>query len=281
MTIDTQHQGSRDLVSRVKAIIMTPNTEWPIIAAETTTAADLYKSYIIIVAAIPAIAGFVSMSILGFGGIFRIGIARGLTIAVMSYVMSLIGVYIVALIIDALAPTFNSAKDQMQALKTAAYSMTVYWVAGILQIVPALGFLLVFLGGLYSLYVLYLGLPFTMKTPADKAIPYTAVIVVCTVIVMMVLGFVVGALAGGAALTGGGFGSLGGPSISSSSSDVTVDPNGPLGALAQYASKLEEASKKLEAAQNSGDPDAQSKAFGNALGTVFGGGGTAVESIAP
>src|SRR5262245_24384553 len=122
MSIDTQHQGSRDLVTRVKAILTSPKTEWPIIAAESTNLADLYKNYIIILAAVPAIAGFVNMSILGFGGIFRIGIGTGLTIAVMSYVMSLVGVYIIALVIDALAPTFGSTKDQMQALKTAAYS---------------------------------------------------------------------------------------------------------------------------------------------------------------
>ncbi len=71
MSIDTQGQGSRDIVSRVKAILMTPKTEWPIIAAETTTVADLYKNYVIILAAIPAIAMFIGMSIVGTTVFFR------------------------------------------------------------------------------------------------------------------------------------------------------------------------------------------------------------------
>jgi hypothetical protein len=280
MSIDTPGQGSRDIVSRVKAILMTPKTEWPVIAAETTTVADLYKSYVIILAAIPAIALFIAMSIVGYG-FFRLPIGTGLMWAVLTYVMALIGVYIIALITDALAPTFASTKDQMQALKTAVYSMTAYWVASVFIIIPGLGGLVALAGGLYGLYLLYLGLPFTMKTPADKAVPYTAVIVVCSIVVMFVLNLVVGSVVGVGSLATGGFASGGFPT--SSSSDVTFDPNTPLGALQQYAEKLEGASKTLEAAQNSGDADAQAKAFGNMLGAVLGGGagGTATESLAP
>jgi hypothetical protein len=277
MSIDTPGQGSRDIVSRVKAILMTPKTEWPIIAAETTTVADLYKSYAIILAAIPAIALFISMSIIGYG-FFRLSIGTGLTWAVMTYVMALIGVYIIALVIDALAPTFGSTKDQMQALKTAVYSMTAYWVASAFMIIPGLGGLVALAGGLYGLYLLYLGLPFTMKTPADKAVAYTAVTVVCSIVIMFVLNLVVGSVVGVGSLASGGFTSLGGPAISSSSG-VAFDPNSPLGALQQYAEKLEGASKNLEAAQSSGDADAQAKAFGNMLGAVLGGSGG--ESLAP
>jgi hypothetical protein len=281
MSIDMHQQGSRDIVSRVKAILMTPKTEWPVIAGETTTIADLYKNYVIILAAIPAVAGFIKMSIIGttlpFAGTFRVPMMSGLTTAILTYVLSLVAIYIVALIIDALAPTFGAAKDQMQALKTAVYAYTAYWVASVAQVVPALGFLIMLAGGIYSLYLLYLGLPFTMKAPADKALPYTAVIVVCTFVVMLVLGIVVGSVAGVSQFAGGSFGGLGG---SSSSSDVTFDPNSPLGALQQYAEKLEGASKNLESAQNSGDPDAQAKAFGNVLGAVLGG-AAGGESLAP
>jgi hypothetical protein len=285
MSMDTQYQGSRDIVSRVKAILMTPKTEWPIIAGETTTVADLYKNYIILLAAIPAIATFIGMSIIGLG-FFRIPIGTGLTMAVATYVMALIGVYIIALVTDALAPTFGSTKDQMQALKTAAYSMTAYWVASIFQIIPGLGGLIALVGLIYGLYLFYLGLPFTMKTPADKATSYTAVVVVCAVVIMIVLNYVAFSVVGVGGFARGGFASLEGlpgSTASSSGSDVTFDPNSPLGALQQYAKNLEGASKNLENAQSSGDTDAQAKAFGNVLGAVLGGGagGTAKEALAP
>jgi len=195
MSIDMQHQGSRDIVSRVKAILMTPKTEWPIIAAESTTVADLYKNYVIILAAIPAVAGFIKMSIIGttipFAGTFRVGIMSGLTTAILTYVLSLVAIYIIALIIDALAPTFGAVKDQLQALKTAAYAYTAYWVASVAQIVPVLGMLIVLAGALYSLYLLYLGLPVVMKTPRDRALMYTGVVIIAAI----VLGIVISTLA--------------------------------------------------------------------------------------
>ena len=275
MSIDTPGQGSRDIVSRVKGILLTPQTEWPVIAAETTTTADLYKNYAIILAAIPAIATFIGMSIIGMG-FFRVPIGSGLTMAVAMYIMALVGVFVIALIIDALAPTFNSTKDQMQALKTAVYSMTAYWVASIFTIIPGLGGLVALLGGLYGLYLLYLGLPFTMKTPADKAVAYTAVAVVCSIVVMFVLNMVVFSVVGMGTVASGVLGSVGGPT---SSQSVTFDPGSPLGALQQYAEKLEGATKNLESAQNSGDADAQAKAFGDMLGAVLGGSGG--ESLPP
>ena len=275
MTIDTPGQGSRDIVSRIKGILLTPQTEWPVIAAETTTVADIYKNYVVILAAIPAIAMFIGMSIVGYG-FSRMPIGTGLTFAVLSYVLALVGVYIIALVIDALAPTFGSTKDQMQALKTAVYSMTAYWVASAATILPMLGGLVALVGGLYGLYLLYLGLPVTMKTPQDKAVPYTAVTVVCSVVIMIVLNFVVGSVVGVGALSSGALGSIGGPA---SSSSVTFDPNSPLGALEQYAKNLEGATKNLESAQNSNDPDAAAKAFGNMLGAVLGGSGG--ESLPP
>jgi hypothetical protein len=277
MSIDMQGQGSRDIVSRVKAILMTPKTEWPVIATETTTVADLYKSYVVILAAIPPLAMFIGMSIIGMG-FYRMPIGSGLTMAVAMYVMALVAVYVVALIIDALAPTFGSTKDQMQALKTAAYSLTAYWVSSIFLILPGLGNLIALLGGLYGLYLLYLGLPFTMRTPPDKAVAYTAVTVICTIVVMFVLNFVVLSVVGVGTLASGGFGALGGPSISSSST-TTFDPSSPLGALEQYAQKLEGASKNLEQANNSNDPDAAAKALGGLFGAVLGGSGG--ESLPP
>lgn len=36
------------LIARVKAILFTPKTEWPVIAGEPATIADLYKNYILI-----------------------------------------------------------------------------------------------------------------------------------------------------------------------------------------------------------------------------------------
>ena len=121
---------------------------------------------------------------------------------VMSYVLSLVSVFVLALIVDALAPTFAGQKDRIQATKTAAYSYTAYWVASIGTLVPWLGFLILIAGGMYSIYLLYLGLPHTMKSPPDKAAGYTAVTVVVAIVLGWVIALVSGAIMGRAVLGG-------------------------------------------------------------------------------
>src|SRR4051812_6471597 len=60
------------LIERVKAILLPPATEWPVIERETTTAADIYKGYVAPLAAIGAVASFIGLSLIGVGGFFRI-----------------------------------------------------------------------------------------------------------------------------------------------------------------------------------------------------------------
>jgi hypothetical protein len=173
------------LIDRVKKILTDPRREWPIIAAEPTTTEKLYSSYIVPLAAIPAIANFIGTSIIGlslpFVGAYRVGIISGLTNAFVTYVLTLAMVYVAAIIVDKLAPTFDSTPNQTQALKLVAYSYTAAWVASVFNAIPLL-FLIAFLGGLYTIYLFYVGLPFTMKTPESKVIPYmvvSAVAVIC------------------------------------------------------------------------------------------------------
>ena len=106
--------------------------------------------------------------------------------AVTTYVFALIGTYVLALIIDALAPTFLGTKNNFQALKVAAYSSTAAWLAGIFNLLPSLALLNIL--GLYSLYLLYLGLPVLMKAPKEKAVPYTIVVVIAAIVIFGVIG---------------------------------------------------------------------------------------------
>jgi hypothetical protein len=159
-----------------------------------------------ILAAIPAVAGLI-------GGILfsHMNPIAAVIFAVLQYVLSLVGVYVIAFIIDALAPSFGGEKNQVQALKLVVYGYTAAWVAGVLDIVPMLGALASLIGGIYSLYTLYLGLPKLMKNPADKTLVFFIVTIVVAIVVYAVVGAIVGlvvgmlamgALATGAAATG-------------------------------------------------------------------------------
>jgi hypothetical protein len=182
------------LIDRVKRILLTPKEEWPVIDAEQASVGGLYTSYIIPLAAIGPIASIIGWSVFGmklpFLGSFRLPIGISVRNALVVYVLGLIGVFVLALIIDALAPTFGGQKNQIQALKVAAYSYTAAWVGAIFNVFPTLA-ILGALVSLYSLYLLYLGLPVLMKAPQEKAMGYTVVVCVVAIVLWIVIGVVV------------------------------------------------------------------------------------------
>jgi Yip1 domain len=181
------------LVDRVKNILLKPREEWGVIDAEPTAPVELYKEYIIPLAAIGPVAsaiGALAFGYRGFGITYRPPVGTVLSSALVTYLLTLCGVYVLALIIDALAPNFGGTQNQVQALKVAAYSSTASWVAGIFGLIPVLSVLGIL--GLYSLYLLYLGLPVLMKAPAEKAMGYTAVVIIAAIVLFLVIGLVAG-----------------------------------------------------------------------------------------
>jgi Yip1 domain len=261
------------IVERVKNICLKPNVEWPVIAAETTGTKDLLLGYVLPLAAIGPAASFVGGSIIGrslpFIGSYHVPLAAGLTLAVFSYVMAIVGIFVLAFIINALAPSFGGQKDSAQALKVAVYSYTPGWIAGALNILTALS-LLAIIGGLYGLYLLYLGLPRLMKAPQEKAAGYTVVVVLCAIVLSVVFAAVGGTVAG-AGLVGSG--ALSGMAREhATSAPVQFDKDSPLGKLQALGNAMADSNKKMAAAQKSGDPNAQAAAAMQGLGTLLGGG---------
>lgn len=187
-----------NIIARVKEILLTPKTTWPVIEAEVTSVAALYTQYVMILAAIQAVAGFIGMSLFGIGAMgvsIRIPFLTGLIQMVLGYGLVLVMVYVMSLIADVLAPSFGGQKNAMNALKLVAYSGTAAMVGGIFAVIPALG-ILTLIAGLYSLYLLYLGVPTLMKVPQEKALPYTAVLVVCAIVVGVIAGTILGTVRG-------------------------------------------------------------------------------------
>ena len=267
------------IVERVKNICLKPKLEWPVIAAEPTTAGGLIAGYVAPLVAVGAIAGLIGRSVIGvsvpFMGSYRVPLTAGLVTAIVTFVMAVVGVFVLSLIINALAPTFSGQKNSAQALKLAVYSYTPAWVAGVLQLIPALGILGV-LAGLYGLYLLYLGLPRLMNCPQEKAGPYTAVVVVCAIVLTVIIGAIGAAVAGAGGMMGATAGAY---RTAGSRSEVQFDKDSPLGKLQALGKQMEASGKKMEAAQKSGDPKEQMQAAMEGLGTLFGG-GKRVEAIA-
>ena len=251
MSIVEPGPRSEPLVNRVRGLLMSPAAEWDKIDGEPATIAGLYSGYVAILAAIPVIASLIGSVVFGhgaFGIVYRPNIVSAIVGAVVSYVLVLAGVYILALVMDALAPSFDGQKNPIQAFKVSAYAGTAGWVVGVVHIFPPLD-LLAILGSLYGLYILYLGLPKLMRVPAEKGLGYTVVTIVVAIVIFIVVGAVTGAVGGMALLGGGAMGHLGSGGTVSGSLNV---PGGSvdLGKLNAAAAAAKVASDQIQASAN-------------------------------
>jgi len=182
------------LRDRVTNILLRPSDEWRVIAREPSSVRELYLSYVAPLAAIGPLASVVGLSVIGYGnpvtGHYRVAFGNSITQAVVTYVSSLIGIYVLAVIIERLTPFFSGWEDQRQAFKLAAYSSTPALLAGGFRLIPALDFLVLL--GFYSLYLLYLGAPVLMRVPQQNVVGYAATVIVAAAAIFFVISVIGG-----------------------------------------------------------------------------------------
>lgn len=233
------------LIARVKNILLTPKTEWPVIASEPATVADIYKNYVIWLAAIGPIAAFIGQAAFGvsipFVGTYRPSVGTLILPLILTYAVSLGMVYLLALVIDALAPTFGGEKNFIQALKTSAYGYTASFVAGIFGIVPALA-ILGLVGGIYSIYLFYIALPITMRNPPEKSVGYLVTVALIGIVLSVVLFAVVGSITAAGMRSG----LAGSNPVTAPSFEPNTDS--ALGRIAAMGAQMEAQGAKIEAA---------------------------------
>lgn len=261
------------LLKRVGDILLRPRETWPQIDAEDGNPPAIYKNYLIYLAAIPAVAGFIGYSLIGasvFGVTVRTPIAAGLVSMVVGYVLSLAMAYVLALIVNQLAPRFQARQDMGSAFKLVAYASTAGMLGGVFNLLPMLS-MLGLLAALYSIYLVHTGIPVLMKAPQEKALGYTGAVLVCGVIAALVVGLAMSVFTPASRGAGGGLAGAGGESVTLKvpGTDITIDTRG-----------MQEASRKIEAAQAKGDADAAAKAATEAIGAALGLGG-ATQALEP
>ena len=181
-----------NVIERAKNILITPNTEWPVIDKEPANVMTILTSYVLPMLSIGVVATFIGLGLIGqslpFGG-STASVKAGLIGAIMYVVLTVITVFIVAVVIDVLAPSFASEKNWNKSFQMSAYSLTASYVGAIFLLFPALN-ILVILCTLYCIYALYTSIPVMKKTAADKHVAYLAVIILITVVAMILVGLI-------------------------------------------------------------------------------------------
>lgn len=203
MSQETPSAGNTPLLERVQNILLRPKLEWPVIEAEAATVRSVFVPYAVLLTAIAPLATLIGQQLMPvrvFGSVYRVNLFGGMISALVTWGLSLLAVYLLALIIEALAPSFDGVKDRLRAVKVAVYASTAAWVAGIFGLIPALSWLGGLLG-LYSLYLLYLGLGRLMRVPETKTIGYTVVVVLAAIVLWVIVGAIVGSIIGAGVLS--------------------------------------------------------------------------------
>jgi hypothetical protein len=262
-----------NLVERVQALLLRPKDTWPTIAAEAHDVKTIYRDYLVYLAGISAVASFIGLSLVGvgaFGFSVRLPVLNGLAHMVVGFALTLAMVYVVALIANALAPSFKGEKDLPSAFRLVAFGATAGLLGGVFQILPALS-ILGLLAALYSIYLFYTGVPVLMKVPQDKALPYTAVLVVCSLVAALVVGSISAALTGTgtrSAMRGASTSGTGEVEIRLPGTQIRIDT----GKLEEAGKQMEAAAKRMEEAQTKGDGQAAGKAMSEMMGAMTGAG---------
>ena len=188
------------LVARIQAILLKPAETWDLIAAEPASIPAIFTGYVVPLAAVGPVCGV--LAALAFG---HLGLLWAMIGGIVGYVLSLGMTYVMAFVVDVLAPNFDGRRDLLSAFKLVAYAGTASYVAGVLQLLPMLGGLVALAAFIYSIYLFYLGLPKLMKNPADKSIVYIAVVAICGLVMAIIIWVVVGGITAvgvGAAMLG-------------------------------------------------------------------------------
>lgn len=189
-----------NLVSRAQKMLLSPKTEWDVVAGEAATTGSLYSGYVIPLTIIASICGFIGSAFFVSAVTSAFGIHYSMPYWMgmygFSWVLQLVGIYISALVVDALAPSFGSTKNQMNALKLVVFGSTASWVGHMLEIIPFIGGIGAIAGAVYSIYLFYLGLPKLMGTPKEKVVGYMVVAALVMIVVYMIVGGIAGMLSG-------------------------------------------------------------------------------------
>jgi hypothetical protein len=184
-----------EVFERAKAMVLSPSLEWRRVEPESGDSGYVFANYVAFLAAIPPICRVLRRGVFGWAQrlhhLHHGGFFSSLFGGIVHYLVTFVVVYVMAVVIDGLAPTFSAPKNPQNALKLAAYSMTPIWLAGVFALIPGLGFLRL-LAVIYAVYVLWLGLPILMKSPSDKTGPYALAILVSAIILSIVVSAIFG-----------------------------------------------------------------------------------------
>jgi hypothetical protein len=179
----------RALANRVIELMTNPRKTWDTIRKEPDQGKELILGYVFLLALIPTVFGFVGNLLFGEGFLYS------LVYAILLLGVFLGSLFVLGLLVNAMAPSFGTIRNENAAFKLVAYVSTPVWVAGFLTLIPQLTMLAMLAGFGYAGYLFYLGCQALMETPEEKALKFSIASVVAWFAIVLTTALVVSRIA--------------------------------------------------------------------------------------
>lgn len=186
-----------NIIERVKKILVSPKTEWINIEAESESSSKILTGYLIWLALIPCVACIIGYGIIGYNvlGVHVGSLGWGIKMGIEQFVTIIVGTYVAAWVISALAGNYGCEKNFDKAFALMAYGYTATCVGGVFYIIPGLR-ILASLCSIYTLYLMYVGFQPITKVADDKKGAYMVISIVVAALVWFVVGLILTSILG-------------------------------------------------------------------------------------
>jgi len=178
-------------LSHVWGLMLHPEDEWKSIHKEHCTITKCYCSHVLLLAAIPAVFGYLGTTRVGWQigarEAVRLTPDSALSIALLFYFTILAAVFTVGALIHWMGKTYGSRQPLAQCVALAAYTATPLFLISVMLLYPVLWLNLVL--GLpalaYTVYLLYTGVPIMMDIPKERGFLFASAVLAVGLVMLV------------------------------------------------------------------------------------------------
>jgi len=182
------------LLSHTIGIFTNPDREWQAIRSDKHSFLQVFFSHVPILALLPCIAGYIGVTRIGFelgGHLTKLTPASAAVLAVVTYFAMLVGVYLLGEFINWMAKSYGVEGDEptrhYEGTALAVFVTTPIFLASMVVIYPHLWLVtaVVGLAGVYSVYLIYEGIPILMNMSKERAFLYAGAVITVALVMMV------------------------------------------------------------------------------------------------
>ena len=180
-------------IQHIIGLFTDPSQQWEKIREQYSSGSGSPVGHVMVMALIPALSGYFGTTQVGWrigvGDPIRITGDSALAIAIIYYLVLLVGVFSIGWVIHLLGKAYEVNKPLPMCIALAAYTATPLFLIGIMQVYPVLWLnMLIGLPALaYTVYLLYSGLPILMEIPAEKGFLYSSAVLAVGLVALVAM----------------------------------------------------------------------------------------------